>query len=177
MIKVSIKGIPEIKEFLNKVALGFKNRATYAVAEYLIGDESHGLKHAPYYKYINRYAGFPEAGGFYENYKGKPHFVPLGYHSVKQFKYVMWAISQGIIKPGQDNRTGNLQDNWQIGGEAPRYVLENKTSYAGYVQGNQQTRMHSLIGWRRFGQVIKDNWNGAMRHANQAIARLLKESK
>ena len=172
MLKVQIKGIPEIKAFLQKVALGFKNTATYAVAEYLIGDESHGLKHAPYYKHINRYAGFPEAS--YISSTGKTVY---GWHSEKQHKYVMAAIARGDIVPGQDNRTGNLQDNWQIGGEAPRYVLENKTSYAGYVQGNQQTRMHSLIGWRRFGQVIKDNWNGAMRHANQAIARLLKESK
>jgi hypothetical protein len=173
MIKVSIKGVDKVVEYLRTVPLGIKTVAGRSVAEYLVGNESHGLKHAPGYKHINRYAGFPELS--YENAKGE---TIHGYKSAQQHRYVMWAISKGIINPGQNNRTGNLQNSWVVGGEPPRYVIKNNVKYAGYVLGEEdQTRMHNLIGWRRVSQNIADNIAGAIRAANLAIAKWLKEHK
>ena len=166
MIRVQIKGIPEIKEFLNKVALGFKNRATYAVAEYLIGDERHGLKHYPPYKHVSYKEAYPENAEY------------GGFFSRKQQSYVMMQIKNGNIDPGISASNRYYGDAWHIEGEAPRYVLKNDVGYAGYLVGDtQQSKLFALKGWRKVSQNIKDNWHGAMRHANAAIKKLIKESK
>lgn len=173
MIKIAVKGIEKVVAFLRTVELGAKTRATRAAAEYLIGDESHGLKHEPGYVYVNRQAGFGSHGGFYDS----GGFVPPGYVSSKQHRYVMASIADGTIRPGQDNRTHQLQGAWRIAGEAPRYIIENDTSYAQYVMGDtQQTQMHNLIGWRRASKNIADNIAGAIRHATAAVNAYLREN-
>jgi hypothetical protein len=172
MIRIKIKGVENVKEFLRGVPLGVKTVAAHEVAKYLIGDSTHGLKHEPYYKHINRYAGFPEAS--YVTSTGKTVY---GWNSEKQHKYVMAAIARGEIKPGQDNRTHKFQNAWEIVGDPPRYIIENKTDYGGYLMGDQQTRMHNMIGWRRWQKNVADNMKGAMRAAILKIDEWLKTHK
>jgi hypothetical protein len=133
------------------------------IAHYIVGDEgsqmSHGLKHAPYYKYVNRQAGF--AGSSYTTSTGK--IVP-GYSSAKQHRYVMAAIADGRIIPGQDNRTGRMENAWKVGGTPYRPTITNSTPYWGFMQGDSQTRMAKLIGWRRIQDIVASNIKGAVRH-------------
>lgn len=149
-----------------------KDVATRAVAEYIVGDETHGLMHEPYYKYVNRQAGFPNIGYFTSTGKYVSGFV-----SAKQHGYVMAGIANGTIRPGQDNRTHDLTNQFRYTTQGSRYVITNNVEYAPYVIGGKQTRMHSLIGWKTMAQTAKDNLLGAYRHANAEIKKWLAAHK
>ena len=164
MITITSRGIPELSAWLKSLGNNVRQIATEAVAEYIVGDDSHGLKHEPGYTYVNRYAGFPNLS--YTTSTGK---VVPGYASAKQHAYVMMQIQRGVIKPGQDNRTHQLRDSWKYQAQGGTYKIQNPVSYAQYVQGGRQTRMHALIGWRQAFQVARDNLQGAYRHAEAKI--------
>lgn len=159
MIKVSIKNLDKVVEFIKKVPLGMKTVTGRAVADYLVGDMSHGLKHYPPYKYVS----WNSIGGFVSD---------------KQRRYVMAKIRSGEIDPGYPHRTGNFQRGWYVGGEPPRYVIKNEISYGNYlVDDNEQSRMHSKIGWRTVSKNIADNMKGAIHAANLAIAKWINTHK
>jgi hypothetical protein len=168
MIKITSRGIPELVLWLESLKKDVRDFAASKVAEYLIGDERHGLRHEPYYKYVNRYAGFP--GLSYTTSTGK--IVP-GYASKKQHGYVMAAIAEGKIKPGQDNRTHVMSNSWKYSRQGNAYRITTDTPYAKYVVGDQQTIMHKKIGWRNMIQNAQDNMMGAYRHANAEIKKWL----
>jgi hypothetical protein len=168
-LTITSKGIPELQAWLKSLAKNVVDIATKSVANYIVGDATHGLMHAPDYKYVNRYAGFP--GLEYVTSTGK---VVPGFASAKQHRYVMAMIAQGKIKPGQNNRTGNLTNSYRYAGQGSRYVITNDTSYAKYVVGGQQTRMHNLIGWRTMAQTAKDNMAGAIKYATAKVKEWLR---
>jgi hypothetical protein len=159
MIKVSIKGVDKVVEYLRTVPLGVKTVAGRSVAEYLVGNTSHGLKHYPPYKHV-------------------PYSAIGGFKSDKQRRYVMARIREGTIDPGYSASNGYLRDAWTIGGEPPRYVIKNDVHYAGFLVGDQDQSLHSQKqGWRTVSRNIADNIAGAIRAANLAIAKWLKEHK
>jgi hypothetical protein len=159
MIKIDIKNLEKVQTFLRSVMLGAKNRASFALAEYLMGNESHGLKHYPAYKHVP----YSEIGGF---------------KSDKQRRYVMARIREGSITPGLSASNRYYGDAWHISGEPPRYTLKNDVKYAGYLVGDNDQSLHSQKqGWRKVSQNIADNLQGAMRHARDAVNKLLKERK
>lgn len=174
MLRITSKGIPELQAWLENIKFSHRRIALEGVAEYLVGDEKHGLKHDPYYKYVNRYAGFPELG--YTTSTGK--WVP-GWASLKQHQYVMAKIRSGEIKPGaRVNEPTKLSEAWTYkAGGANTYVITNPQAYAGYVVGDQQTRMHSLIGWRKWRDTISANVAGAIRHAQSKINEWLRSKR
>lgn len=180
MIQIEVRGIERLQAFLKTIPLGARNLTVRTVAEYLMGGKSgesgeatHGLKHYPAYRYVNRYAGFPELG--YVTRTGK--YVP-GFASAKQHGYVMAKIASGEITPGVENRSKDLQSGWKIKGEAYRQTIYNDTPYAKWVQGDgTQTRMHKLIGWRTMGEVIQSNIAGAMRSARAKLNEWLKTKR
>lgn len=172
MITITSRGIPELQAWLKSLSKGVVDVATKAVANYIVGDNTHGLMQEPSYKYVNRYAGFP--GLSYQSKTGKT--VP-GWASEKQHKYVMAAISRGEIKPGQDNRTGNLTGSYRYAGQGARYSITNDVPYAKYIVGGQQTRMHKLIGWRTMSEVAKSNMKGAMKYATAKVKEYLAKLK
>jgi len=88
MLKITSRGIPELQAWLLSLANGVKDEATRSVAEYLVGDTTHGLKHYPPYKYISMQRAY---GGFISD---------------KQRRYVMAMIKEGKIDPGVPHRTG-----------------------------------------------------------------------
>jgi hypothetical protein len=174
MIKITSRGIPELVAWLKTIQGEARDQAAKFVANYLIGDSNHGLMHEPYYKYVNRAAGFPGLGGFVDvtGYK-----VPVGYVSKKQHRYVMAMIAQGKIRPGQDNRTHDLANSWRYSAQGSNYKITTDVPYAKYVVGGQQTRMHGLIGWRTMAQNAKDNMMGAYRYANAQLKKWLLTKK
>lgn len=172
MITIKGKGIPETMAWLKAVIQGTVKVSNEAIANYIVGDQSHGLMHEPYYKYVNRYAGFPGL-----SYTTKSGTVVPGYASAKQHRYVMAKIASGEIKPGQDNRTHDLTNSWKYEAKGNSYQITNDTPYAKYVLGNQQTRMHNLIGWRHWKEIIKSNLQGAYRYAKQQVTKYLAERR
>ena len=175
VIKIAVKGIPELQTFLDTLKRELKDAAIDYVANYLIGDSSHGLMHEPYYKYVNRQAGFPNS--FYISSTGK---VVPGFSSAKQHRFVMGAIARGEITPGQENRTHTLADSWRSeshGIQGQRRIY-NSIPYAPFVMGDQtQTRMHKLIGWRTLTENVKDNITGAIRHAQSKLKEWIQSKR
>ena len=173
MYKVEIDQarLKAVQEWLGSLPAGATEVVVDAGMEWLVGNEFHGAKQSPYYKYINRYAGFPNL--FFTTSTGK--IVP-GYASQKQFNYVHWAISQGIIKPGQDNRTGKMQDSYVTTKPNPyTSITTNTAPYAKWVRGEtMQTRMHDKIGWRSMSEVVSTNIKGMYRHAQSILNKWLK---
>ena len=54
MFKMQMRGLDSIKKLLEETPRGTKGAAVEAAAKYLIGDNRHGLKHYPAYKWITR---------------------------------------------------------------------------------------------------------------------------
>ena len=170
-VKVDARQLAAVQEFLKGLPHGALSVIVPAVNEYLIGDENHGLMHEPSYQHITREEGFPNSS--FTTSTGK---VVKGYSSQKQFNYVMWAISQGIITPGVENRNHNLQNSFVTYGDLYRQTIKNTAPYSKWVIGNtMQTNMHRLIGWRRVAQNVQDNIKGAFRHANAKLKEWLKD--
>ncbi len=157
MIKFAERGIEKVQEFLRTVKLGAKTTAARGVAEYLIGDVSHGLKHYPPYKHV-------------------PYSAIGGVKSDRQRRYVMARIREGSIDPGISASNGYFRDAWKISGEAPRYNIVNDVGYAGFLVGDSEQSLHSQKqGWRKISKNIEDNISGAIRHAVAKVNEWLRE--
>jgi hypothetical protein len=158
-IKFTSRGIPELLAYLDRIQRGLKGKTSGWVAEYLVGDMSHGLKHYVPYKYVT----VEQAGGW---------------KSDKQRRYVMAMIREGKIDPGAPHRTGELQRGWEYADKGTRWTITNETPYAGYVMGdNDQANMQRLIGWRVVSEVIQSNLKGAFRFATAKLKEWLREQK
>ena len=136
--------------------------AIKAFSEYLLGnDQTHGLRHYVPEKRVNTYAGvwqtFPDrqaddAGSLPTLRKWCELKIPY----------------QGL----------EVCDDWELQGDEYRKNIVNKLPYAPYVMGIAgQSRMSRKIGWRSWLEVVQSNMKGAMRAANQAVAKWIKTRK
>ncbi len=156
MLKITSRGVPELQAWLKGLASEVKDLATRSVAEYLVGDETHGLKHYPPYKHV-------------------PWSAIGGFVSAKQRRYVMARIREGSITPGISASNGYFRDAWQYKAQGSRYEITNDVEYAKYlVAPGQQSRRSLAQGWRTTVDTIKANLKGAYRHANAEIKKWLK---
>lgn len=156
MIKISTRGIEELKAYLATLPRGVKITAMSAAAEYLIGDDSHGLKHYP---------ARVEHG--IDN--------PYVWESEKQRRKYFATNGFGGGIPYQ--RTGTLKDAWKYTAANSNWTmvkLENATPYAQYVQGDQIQKGHVADRWRHYSNVIASNIRGAIRHAQAAVNEWLR---
>lgn len=159
MIKITSRGVPELQAWLLSLANGVKDEATRSVAEYLVGDETHGLKHYPPYRHVP----YSQIGGF---------------KSDKQRRYVMARIREGSITPGISASNGYLRDAWTYKAQGSRYDITNDVGYAKYLVGPGSQSLHSQRqGWRITIDTIRDNLAGAYRHANANIKKWLAARK
>jgi hypothetical protein len=159
MTENTSSGIPELRAWLKALPNNIKEIAARAVAEYLVGDESHGLKHYPNYAHVP----WSQVGGFVSD---------------KQRRYVMARIREGSIEPGVSSSNGYFRDAWQYKAQGSRYVITNDVGYAKYLVGpGSQSRRAIAQGWRTTVQNISDNMLGAMRHARAEIGRWIREHK
>jgi hypothetical protein len=68
-------------------------------------------------------------------------------------------------------RTFTLQKGWVIAGDEYRPVIKNFTPYVDFVPRWKQ------YGWREWAVVVKDNLQGALRHANALVKSYLAKYK
>jgi|SRR5262245_44719057 len=175
MIKITqpIRNLKKVQDFLATVPYGATKIAIQAIAEYLIGDETHGLKHDAPYKYKSRAQAYGQTGATFEN--GNP--VPAGYFSAEQFRFVMARIARGQITPGTPNRTGATADAYTYKPTNGGYgaTIENKSQGGYFTQHNTgQAAQPALVGWRKTAQNINENIKGALRHADAAVNAWMK---
>lgn len=132
--------------------------ATQAAAEYLVGNDRRGLRHLAPYKYVSRISAYGQT-----------------FFSEKQRRYVMAMISKGIIKPGQNNRTGAIPAAWHTEGRGLIVQVINRADGVGFVQGDDsQARQPAKVGHRKVSQVIANMRAGMIQAAQQAVNRVLK---
>lgn len=155
MIKLSVRGIDQLKNFFAKLPAAARKIAAPAVAKYLIGNDAHGLRHYVGQRYVSRAAAYGRT-----------------FSSDKQRAYVMAKIKSGEIVPGGYNRSGDLKNGWdyklQGGGYGAR--IYNPVPYAGYVMGDgSQANQPRLVGWRTMMAVVNTNIKGAIKEAERKI--------
>lgn len=160
MIKITTRGLDEFIAYVRKLPRGVKIAAMRAGTEYLIGNEQHGLRHEPPYNYVSRTRAY-----------GQP------FSSEKQQRWFFWALSEGLINPGQDNRTHDIANSWVIketDSSWTRVRIENDAEGAQWVIGTKQAAQPAMVGWRVWTQTVADNMAGMIRAAQAAVSAWLK---
>jgi hypothetical protein len=155
-MKATLRGNERIAQFLSIVARGAKITAMRAIAEYLLGDERHGLRYSP-----------PRVNHNESN--------PYRWTSEKQRRAYFATDGFGGGIPYQ--RTGNLAEAWtmeEANSDWNTVKLTNNSEYGQYVQGDEQQVGHKADGWRLIATIIRDNINGAIRAGQQAVDRFIK---
>lgn len=124
-----------------------------AVNSYLITE----LRKVPPYKHISRTAAY-----------GQP------FQSDKQRRWFFWALNGGMIDVPY-KRTGELSGNWKTEGEGYQQKIINSTPWADFVQGPGQSRMMSMIGWKKIEEFIQLRWSNILRVAGQGVDAVIRK--
>lgn len=157
-VELSARSLTRVKEWLKSIPRGVKGRALEAFTQYIVGNNQHGLKHYPPYKYVTRKKAYGQT-----------------FQSDKQRRYVMAKIKSGEITPGTSQRTGKQADSWGYKVYGTRANVYNTAYGSRYTVGNRtQARQPELVGWRKVKEIISSNFVGAMRAAQLAVNRYLK---
>lgn len=159
-LKFIPRNIQAVQDFIRTVPYGGVKVALRAFTEYIVGDESHGLRHADPYKYVTRKSAY---GVTFFTEKQRRRF---------------WA-NGGPDMIG-NNRTGQSTQAWQLketnGGYG--YTVSNNTAGAYFTRGDDsQARQPAKVGWRTISKVTADNYLGAIRHAIAEVKRYFAEQK
>ncbi len=159
-IRIEVRGLEKVTKMLKDLPRGTIGAAIEAYTDYLIGNEQHGLKHYPAYKYISRKSAY-----------GTTFF------SDRQRRWFFAALKSGkLVLPYR--RTDTLRNGWVKTGTKWQRIIRNRTPYIGVVMGeSEQSRMSKKIGWRKVSAVIESNAKGALRAAQQAVSSYLKSKK
>jgi hypothetical protein len=158
-VKFRIRNHKQVQRYLKTVVRGGFVVGLKAFVDYILGNQSRGLRHYPSYKYVSRKSAY-----------GKTFF------SDAQRRFVMAAIRDGRIDPGVPHRTGRVQRGWYAAPTRKGYgfMIYNKEPGAYYTMDDKgQARQPALVGWQKVSKVITDNFKGAVRVANAAIKKVL----
>ena len=165
MIRITSRGIPELKAYLEEIKRGAKSIASRAVAEYLLGwdggresgNVTHGLAHYPPYNQVSRTQAY-----------GQP------FSSDRQRRWFFAALGRGEINPGFPRRTGEMQRGWDLKQNGTRWSIANSSEAAKWTMGDDtQARQPGLVGWRRVSDVVRSNLKGAFKHATAVVKKYL----
>lgn len=151
--------------WIKKLPRGVKFVAMKAFAEYVVGNDRRGLKHAAKQKYVRRAIAY----GRQPTAQGEETPPPEGYFSWRQFRFVA-KITDGFTK--QYQRTGKMVSAWTIKAENSDWrsvSVKNQSPGAEWVFSENQARQIGLVGWRKISQVVSDNIKGAHRAAQQGV--------
>lgn len=159
-VQFKIRDSEKIQAFLKSLSRGTMRTAIKAIAEYLLGNESRGLRHYEPYKYVKPF----------RSYSADP---------VKAARQRRWIFAHLDII-GKNNRTGNTSAAWTMKELNNGYniKLENKSKGAQYIWGDStQTRHQKAVGHRTISNKVASNLAGAMRHAGAEVRKWIKANK
>lgn len=158
-VKFRVRNVKAVQDFLKSVPRGAVPVALKAFAEYVLGNDRHGLRHNEPYKYVSRKAAYG-----------------VTFFTAKQRRWFFAAVRDGRINPGQNNRTGETSAAWQAEprNNGYRYTMTNNTPGGYYTRDNRgQARQLAKVGWRKIRDVLVANYQGAVRAAVLAVNRYL----
>ena len=147
-----VRGVEAVNRFLKSLPRGTISVALVAFTEYVIGNDSRGLKHYPSYKHVNRSKAYGQT-----------------FQSDKQRRWFWYNGGPSMIG---DHRTGMTAKNWGYNVTKGGYgiTITNPTEGAYYTMHDSgQARQPALVGWRRVRDVIHSNMRGAIQAAQRAV--------
>lgn len=147
-VSIKVRKSEGLDEFISGLPRNVRGIASESVADYVIGNKQHGLKHEPNYTFVTRTRAY-----------GQP------FQKDKQRRWFFWAKDKGIIKPGQENRTHAVSEGWRKEGEKTNVRIVNEAEGVDWVMGKKQAAQPRLAGWHNFMIVIDSNMKGAIRQA------------
>jgi hypothetical protein len=150
-ITISMRGQEKIKAYLETLPRGVKIAAMEAFSQYMIGDETHGLKYNP-----------PRVEHGPDN--------PYKWQTEKQRR--AFFATDGFGRGIPTERTGETTNAWMMTTKDSNWTqvkIENDSPGAFFVQGDGQQRGHKADGWRKVADIIKTNTAGAMQKAFKAV--------
>jgi len=160
-----VRSTKKIQDFLRSLPYGTRKIGLAAIAEYLLGDDRHGLRHDEPQKYISR-----KQAGYTTSAKQMRFFFATG---------ILERTPDGGIKLNHYKRTGETANAW-VSREINRgygIVLENEKKGAYYTRDNfGQTRQHEMAGRRKVSKVVADNLKGAIRHAKAEVGKWMRSN-
>lgn len=162
-IKFRIRNVEAVQSFFRAIPRGAVKVALEAFTDYIIGDESHGLRHADPYKFVTRKSAY----GF-------------SFFTDKQRRWFFWALKTGKIDPGSGKRTGESTAAWKAvpRNDGYRFTVQNNTAGGYWTRHDKkQARQLGKVGWRKIMTVLADNYKGGIRHAVAAVKKYLADSK
>lgn len=161
-VSFKIRGIERLQEYLRSVPRGTVKVALKAFVEYVIGNESRGLKHSDPYKYVSgKQAGYTWS-------KKQIHFF---------FATGIWeSDGQGGVILNKYQRTGKTHAAWDYVAVTDwNYTIINPEEGAYWTRDDKgQARMPQKANWRKQTRVIMDNMAGGMRSATAKVNEYLK---
>ena len=105
-----MRNLPQLQEYLKTVPYGAVKVGLRAFTEYIIGDESHGLKHPDPYKYVSRKSAYG-----------------VSFFTEKQRR---WFWANGGPDMIGNNRTGQSSNAWEMketrGGYGTLYLTQQQ---------------------------------------------------
>ena len=152
-IKFSLRGVDKVKAMLAALPRGVKRVAMEAATTYIIGDANHGLKYEP-----------PQV----THGPGNPYV----WQSEKQRKAFFATDGFGHGIPTE--RTHEGVNSWTMTVSDSNWTQVKIEGGNVFVQGDWQQRGHAADGWRKYGQIVKDNLAGAIRAAGAAVLAWLR---
>lgn len=159
MLKSSpIRGAEKLQAYLKKLPRGTIKTALDAISDYILGNDSHGLRHYEPYKYVTRKAAYGQT-----------------FQSDKQRR---WFYANGGPDMIGDNRTGETAGAWTVvetNNGYGRTFSNPKPSAVWLYSDDGQANQLRMVGHRTLTSKIMSNLNGALRSAGAAITRYLSQ--
>lgn len=161
MISISIRNLEPIRAYLKKLGLGYRVAGLRGATNYLIGNDSHGLRHYVNYKYVSRQSAY-----------GRTFF------SDKQRRWFWAAVANGEIAfPIHYQRTGAIKDGWKIADSGSQMRIVNNAPGVNWVFGANQARQPAKVGWRKASDIIQTNMKGMIRAAQLEVNKLIRSAR
>ena len=110
-------------------------------------------------------------------YPSKKH-IPIsavgGFATEKSRRWFFWALKAGKIQVPY-RRTDALKHRWAIKTKDQGFtaVIGNVSPYARLVQGDKQTKMMGMIGWKTMDVVAKEETKRVQEYVYQAVTRAI----
>ena len=148
-MRLSIKAVnlDKVQAFIQNVKWGFKGVGMEAINEYMFNEIGRAT---PPYSYVTRAEAYGQT------------FV-----SDRQRRYVM-----AVITPGQSQRTGAIENAWQMSSSGgTRQTIYNTNPASVWVYGNnKQANLNALVGWPKVNAFLAANIEAALGYTKNKIA-------
>jgi hypothetical protein len=146
-VTIDISAASDTKELVSKLGpartVSFTQRTARQLADFYYKQ----FKKYPPYRYVKRKQAYPNAVVILKN-----GTQVIGWHSERQYRYVMAHIRKGDITPGVEHRSRLMEYGWVMSEPQPGTVqISNGVPYSGYLKGSPpigRANHMQMIGWK-----------------------------